>query len=247
MNSESSQIMTLHRGIAVSPSEVREIRDRILQIGLRSEDSPHSKIEVFNLRPRIDELFSKQNLSREDTQPRRWVTTERGGYSQLCGGFPVICASGDELGASYYACKHNTSEASGKTEPLLITFQAPLEDVFIDGRDWLYWVFERARSEDAIESVVPLVGPKIRRYLRRALESEEHDFRCALCELAMQDLDVVLAHSRNKTILGGRGGTVFRSAFEVRAPVPPDRIVSVSSPSHRSFIPEVNLRDLLRA
>jgi hypothetical protein len=245
MNGNSSRMMRLHRGITLRPSEVDEVRRKILETGLSWEDSAHSRIEMIDLRDRLDELFQKRDLNRDDTLPRRRVQTYHGESNELIGGFPVICACGDKFSASFYACRHNFYPNAGKTEPVLVTFTAPLEDVFLDGRDWLYSIFGRIRSQSQIETVVPFVGPAIRRYLIRAIETSDYDVRCALCELAIQDTKVVLDHGRNTKIIGGRGGTVFRSAFQVRSPIPPERIVSVSSANAYSFIPDMRLSDFL--
>ena len=47
-----------------------------------------------------------------------------------------VCACGDEMGAIYYTTKHNRDRENNT--PVLISFDANLRDVIIDGRDFLY-------------------------------------------------------------------------------------------------------------
>ena len=73
-----------------------------------------------------------------------------------------------------------------------------------------------------------LFGPAVLRYVDRAWQTDDQQQRIGLCKLAVQDDDVIAAHARNRTVIGGRYGTRFCSAFLVRAPVAPSRIVDVS-------------------
>jgi hypothetical protein len=72
--------------------------------------------------------------------------------------------------------------------------------------------------------------------------------RPALCDLAVQDDAVVLAHAGNKTVIGGRYGTRFRSAFCVRTPVATDRIVDVRPVEVGADLPdpEISLQNRTR-
>jgi hypothetical protein len=60
--------------------------------------------------------------------------------------------------------------------------------------------------------------------------------------------DVIRAHAKNATIIGGRYGTEFGSAFMIRLPVPSERIVSVEEVSATDFSfpePEVLLQSVV--
>ena len=73
-----------------------------------------------------------------------------------------------------------------------------------------------------------LFGPAVLRYVDRAWQTDDQQQRIGLCKLAVQDDDVIAAHARNRTVIGGRYGTRFCSAFLVQVPVAPSRIVDVS-------------------
>jgi hypothetical protein len=83
--------------------------------------------------------------------------------------------------------------------------------------------------------------------LDRAWATTEQKYRIAICDLAVQDDAVVNAHSRNKTLIGGRHGTVFRNAFLVQLPVTADRIVNVQAleRGYNSSDPEITLDDVV--
>ena len=96
----------------------------------------------------------------------------------------------------------------------------------MDGRDFLYTIFQLGDPQLARPIIERIFGIAILRYIDRAWSSDGRE-RIALCDLAVQDDAVVLAHAGNKTVIGGRYGTRFRSAFCVRTPVATDRIVDV--------------------
>jgi len=93
----------------------------------------------------------------------------------------------------------------------------PLSDVIVDGRDFLYTVFQLG-SDRARPAVERLFGSAILRYVDRAWATDKHDQeqRISICHLAVQDDEVVRAHARNATVIGGRYDTEFCSAFMVR-------------------------------
>jgi hypothetical protein len=81
----------------------------------------------------------------------------------------------------------------------------------VDGRDFLYTIFQLGDPQLARPIIERIFGIAILRYIDRAWSSDGRE-RIALCDLAVQDDAVVLAHAGNKTVIGGRYGTRFRSA-----------------------------------
>ena len=158
---------------------------------------------------------------------------------------PWVCACADEEGALYYACKHNRTQEHDT--PIVISFEAEASDVLIDGRDFLYTLFQAGVPERARLVARRLFGPRILRYVDRAWATKEMDERVALCDLAIQDDEVVAAHAKNRTVISGRYGTCFKSAFLVRLPVLPARIVDVRAVESQVAIPkpEVTLNDVI--
>jgi hypothetical protein len=159
-----------------------------------------------------------------------------------------VCACAEELGAGYYGWHHNRTDK--EDTPLLISFEASLRDVIVDGRDFLYTLFQFGEPERAARPVArQLFGAGIDRYLQRAWSTENQNERIALCDLAVQDDAVVEAHASNVIIIGGRHKTRFRNAFLARLPVPPERILGVRrlETSPKVPVPQISLDDIRRS
>jgi hypothetical protein len=63
-----------------------------------------------------------------------------------------------------------------------------------------------------------------------------------MCDLAIQDEGVISSHAKNEIIIGGRYGTVFKSAFFVKTPIVPSNILEIEE----TEILILHLRLLLR-
>jgi len=100
----------------------------------------------------------------------------------------------------FYACKKNVTASD--TASILITFEADIPDVIVDGRDFLYTVFQLG-SDRARPAVERLFGSAILRYVDRAWATDKYDEeqRISICHLAVQDDEVVRAHARNASLL----------------------------------------------
>lgn len=217
----SEEQVVLYRGISVPGDEAQRIRDRIISEGMRGTEGRQWRFTHHDLRDRLEDFFGKSALSTADTRaediPR----------------FDAICACGDETGAAYYALKHNRHRRADEVS-YVIRFSATLKDVYVDGRDFLYTafqMFDRKTSERITEQnevLRNLYGSGIQRYFSKAVSSSDLRYRWAMCDLACQDPQVLKGHLRNQTLIGGRFGTVFRSAFFVRAPIPSEQILAVS-------------------
>ena len=231
-------LMRMYRGISVSGGKFEEVCADLRANGLTLTSKATWRFEAVDLRSRIEDLVKKPDLSTDDTRPSRWVETPSGGQRVLTGAFPVVCACGDELGATYYAIRHNRSD--DKNSSILVTFEAQLSDLHIDGRDFLYnFVFQMGHSEGQRRCALEIFGPALARYLDRAWQRNDTQYRIALCDLAVQDLDVIEKHHANTVVIGGRYGTIFRSAFFVRLPVGPERILVVAPPRAMRFEPDI--------
>lgn len=203
--------MRFHRGIAVPADAATESVAAIRALGLVPGQGWWSMV-AHNLKPRLDELWRLPVVTLAATRPVGQTP-------------PWVCACADEAGAAYYACQHNRSTKNNT--PLLITFDADALDVIVDGRDFLYTLFQMGDRKRASPVAERLFGSAILRYLDRAYSSEDQELRVAICDLAVQDDAVVKAHAANEAVVEGRYGTRFRNAFMVRLPVPSERIVDV--------------------
>lgn len=223
--------LTLYRGLSVPTVDLEDVVGRISERGIQGDEGTWTLV-TSNLRSSLDVLIGKPDLTREDTTQRS---------------FRVICACGDEMGATYYAQRGSQPDKSG----LVVEMRVSLADVFIDGRDFLCAAFQlwdrsiETQRTDQARFLEVVFGPAIRRYFDRACATKDQEVRIALCDLACSDPQVVLAHAQNWVLLEGRYGTRFRSAFFVRPPIEPGRICSVRRTDRVVPIPFMNLNSFL--
>jgi hypothetical protein len=183
---------------------------------------------LAEVRNRLEDLFENKKLTQNevlgDTKPEG------------------ICACGSKSGAEYYATKHNSSGESDF--PIAIQFKAPLDKIHVDGRDFLFTVFQlwdrntSSHREWVAMWLETLYGKAITRYFIKASGSSDQDYRIAMCTLACIDPAVVKHHLKNRTTIGGRYRTRFASAFIVTGPIPPSCITCVETPGLVEY-PEV--------
>ena len=217
--------MRFYRGIAVPAEAEADVTARIRSRGLSAGEGRWS-IQADYLRPQLEELWRLPVVTYASTRSAAETP-------------PWICACADEAGACYYACRHNLSRENNT--PLLITFDADLADVVVDGRDFLYALFQLGDPKRARPVAEVLFGQGILRYIDRAWSTDEQEQRIAICDLAVQDEAVVKAHAENKIVIGGRYRTQFRNAYLVRLPIIPERIVDVRAIAIDTPIPDVEL------
>jgi hypothetical protein len=156
-----------------------------------------------------------------------------------------VCACADREGALYYALKHIRS--IDHDTPLLISFEAELADVIVDGRDFLFTLFQSGDPTTARSIAERLFGPAVLRYVDRAWQTDNQEQRIALCKPALQDDAVIAAHAGNRTVIGGRYWTRFCSAFLARAPVEPSRVLDVSPVEIEFNLPAIDISlDMMR-
>jgi hypothetical protein len=219
------------RGIAVPASKADSVIDSILQNGL-SRDRGWPMVWEKPNNP--EGLFGKLDLSTDDTRGPRETA-------------PVgLCFCGDESSANIYACKRNFHREDDT--PLLIEIEADLDSVAVDGRDFLYAVFQFGNPKEAIAALEQLFGPEILRYAQAAWDSPDQRKRLALCDLAIHDNKVVKHHYGNRLVVGGRYSTLFRNAFKVRLPIEPSAIIRVwrATPSSEFTAADIDLADMVR-
>lgn len=178
--------MRLHRGIAVPRSDATDIAAAIRAQGLKPVEGGW-KLMFHDLKPQLNSLWQRPTIRLSDTRPN----TE---YPEW------ICACAEELGATYYACRHNRT--TERDAPLLITFEADIRRVIVDGRDFLYTLFQVGVPPRTRPIAERLFGAGILPYLDRAW-SVEGEQRIAICDLAIQDESVIRAHSLNSVVIGG--------------------------------------------
>lgn len=224
--------LRLFRGLAVPAARRDEVIEKITVSGFVGGEGHWN---ILHQHPGdIDALFERDDLTSTITRASGATLPK------------VVCACGDLDGATYYACSHNRT-AKDDT-PIIVEFDAPLSDIAIDGRDFLYTVFQFGQLEVSREALLRSFGPRILRYADKAQATGDQSKRIALCDLAIHDPAVIEAHHGNQVVIAGRHHTVFKSAFTVVCPVGPDRISSITSPSERFVTPqaEISLNDLTR-
>lgn len=217
--------MTLFRGYSIPFGEEDRFFREIKQHGIR----PYSKSRLTPTKPRPlrantrEELFKKENLTTEDTRPEGAREEE------------YVFACGDYLGAAYYAKCHNKIPDSNA---FVIQFTVnSINRVSVDGRDFFCTLVQRGRSAERFSALETCYGKSIRRYLDKAWNSDQQDFRIAMCDLAAEDPKIIRAHLASKKVIRGRFRTIFRSAFVIACPVVPADIAAVSEVK-QLFLPD---------
>lgn len=158
----------------------------------------------------------------------------------------VICGCGDILGATIYAQTYSRTEDERCC--LLITYSMPVGDLIIDGKDFLYTVFQfwdrnHARHREIVRDVLEIIfGKSILPYFDAAAGLKDTIGRIGICDLACVDVDVIRAHAQNSLLVHGRCNTKLCSAFQMQAPVPAERIISVARVTQ---VPEIPSRSIV--
>jgi len=234
----------LYRGIAVDYPQVEKVISKIKGSGIRGDEG-FWNFTGWDLRGNIESLLSKQNLTLKDT---------REGFRE----FPVV-GYADELGAYYYALRHNFSK--GKV-PLIIKINVDTSKkyVYVDGRDFLCPVFQfwdsrnlsqiygiRKAFRIASDALEQIYGEKIIKYFQKAAKSSNQFYRIAVCDLATHDIDITKEHLNNSVTIQGRGGVVFKSAFFVEMPLSPNEIKEIFIPKSTKykFKPKIQIKEWL--
>jgi hypothetical protein len=148
--------LILYRGIATDPLKADALITNVKRNGLSGTEGSWNFVipDIIDVRKRIDQIFAKERPSKDDI----FIETP----------FAGICACGDKNGARYYALKHNRSKE--RPASILITFEASLDDVYVDCRDFLcsafqLWDRETTRLKEKQASFLQaLYGDAINRY-----------------------------------------------------------------------------------
>lgn len=162
--------MRFFRGIAVPASQAELVLSVIRTRGLSVGQGERWQMEFRHPGP-LSTLLEKSDLSLADTRPLGAV------------GDPGVCACGDVTGAYFYASRHNITEHN--TTPILIEFEVEPELVSVDGRDFLYTVFQMGDPDRARSVLKNAFGPTILPYADRAWSCTDQSV--ALCDLARYD------------------------------------------------------------
>jgi len=229
--------LVLYRGITLPIEKAEQIKDNILKNGLTGDEWEGWRFPIFDFKNNLEYLFNKPDLTIKDTRSENDVRN-------------AICACGDEMGASYYALKHNRHRNTNEIS-LVIKFSVPISDLNVDGRDFLYpcfqfWDHHNSNSlKLQKEWLKRIYGVGIVRYFDKATLAKEHMYRIAMCDLAIQDSQIINDHSNNVIPIGGRYYTVFCSAFFVRLPIQPNQIISVEQAMPKTFQSQISVYDFI--
>jgi len=232
--------VTLFRGIAVPPANIDHVSAEIWEHGLRKVKGMLWGSQMASpsaVRGRVAELMASPSTirARIDEMPM--------GH--------LICACGDEFGATHYAV--GRLPIGDISRGLLITFSAGLNELSIDGKDFLYTIFQfwdRDRKHDRElfrERLAMMFGTGILKYFDLASETDKTIERVGICDLACIDLNVIREHLRNMVLINGRCNTRFCSAVQMQEPVTSAQIISVTTVHSLPGAPErqIHLDSLL--
>ena len=243
--------LRLYRGITVSESEAEMIIQEIKTNGIYQNDKQQWGGFIWkNLKSKISTLYYKEDLTRKDTEPAsQWIERKNGGHLEYTEGELSICFA-DKLGAVYYATKHNVTKEH--TVPLLITVDIAIDNLAIDGRDFLYTVFgymdtnNLKKTKRQTKILKLLYGEKMEYYIEKIIKHPKSE-KYAICDLAIIDNEIIIGHSKNQLIIRGRNNTTFKSAFWGKVPIPNNQVINVERLTNIStkFIPQITLDEIL--
>lgn len=211
--------LSLYRGITLQENDVVTVIDDIKSNGLK-RDARFYNQPFVDRREELPNLLLKHDLNVSDT---REATKEIEIEDSIC--------FADRLGANHYACRDT---GGVKTIPVVISVEVDIKYVQIDGRDFLYTVFQNIAREQDIDKVKRIIstlsklyGEGIALYIQKVFDHPESQ-EVAICDLATMDSEVIMAHLKNKVTIKGRYNTIFRSAFFVKTPIGPKSIKHIS-------------------
>jgi len=135
------------RGIVVPSGSATSTIADIQQNGLQIRKSGWRMI-AQDLKPHFDRLWSLPTITRADVNllPDDQTPSR-------------ICACADKTSALFYACRKNVTVVNNTS--LLITFEADISDIIVDGRDFLYTAFQLGNSERTRATVERLYGARV--------------------------------------------------------------------------------------
>ncbi|WP_173050859.1 hypothetical protein [Bosea sp. ANAM02] len=202
-------LATFYRGIAVSPDRLEPVLSAIKDRGLGVEKLGFWAPDLYRLPEPPRALLQQMPIPR--------------GHLQIEAPIPAVYATADRDTALYYALKHNRNAKSAAS--ILISFQAPLDDVMVDGRDLLYTAASAVPRPDLRALLVKVFGEALLPYLDAAWATSDGLQRITIIDLAVHDPKVIRSHYANRVLFRARNGIPFRSAFVVPTPIPKSRIL----------------------
>jgi hypothetical protein len=222
--------MIFHRGIALDPQTADDAIDAIRKTGQLAAKAwwNNSMAMPAEVRARTTELVVSPRTVRDEINRLPQVP------------LTYACCQFDD--AARYAWRERS-----RGIPVVVTFETAIENAIIDGKDFLYTVFQlwdrqgRNHLVRVRAILSTLYGSAILRWFDRARGKNDTQERIGFCDLAVHDLSSVKAHYANLSSIEGRFGTVFRSAFALPATVEPPAISSISTVVDR---PQVSARTI---
>jgi hypothetical protein len=241
--------LTLFRGLKVLKNEADCIIEDIKLNGLNQSDKQEwEDIGWKNLKNDLESLYAKPNLTRDDTSPSVRIEGKNGGGSLKYKDLQPSLFFADKIGGEYYARRGSLYN----TIPLLITVDLQIENIAIDGRDFLVKVFQKIDRNDLdktkrqTEKLKRIFGNKIERYVEKIIANPLSD-KYAIYDLVINDDEIIIDHSNNEEVIKGASETIFKSAFLGRTPIPPEKIKTVEliEEDVPNKFPTITLNDIL--
>lgn len=154
---------------------------------------------------------------------------------------PFVFATADINTAAFYA---HRSKGNNKI-PLVVEFEVPMDQVYIDGRDFMINMLQSIDrgSEIALnlktESLIALYGENVRYYINKCLETSDTLERIKIGNLACFDRSLVEHHLKNNILIEGRFNTYFKSAINAQ---PPFTVINIIENPILNFsqVPEIS-------
>lgn len=216
-----TSIRRIFRGTAANA--VADKETQIRQHGINPARKAGNRNKLLLPREKIVELL-KTDLA---------VVTKAFGGQEL-----ITYGCADPRSAAFYAWR-SAQQIEGAV-PILIEFDADASELTVDGNDFLLTIFCRPRSPESRAAMIWAFGEAICPYLDISEDMNPTE-RLSIAEIALCDPDIIDAHYHNEAILQGKLDTMFRSAFKVKAPIDPSKIVSVKQLTHNETYTSADL------
>ena len=204
----------LYRGITLDPQTADADRAAIRQDGQLAVKSfwKNTMASPKQVRSRTSELARAPGKVRDEIKSLPQT--------------PLSYACSDFEGAARYAL-------SARGTPVVIAFETVLEEIIIDGKDFLYTVFQfwdrsgTGHRDRVRENLSTLFGPAMLGWFDLACRETDTMARIGLCDLGVHDFAAIKRHYANRTDIAGRHNRLFRSAFALPASLEPAAILDI--------------------
>lgn len=211
--------IVMYRGLALSDDDVVKLRT------LGIEEHYYADTDELNVTAVTGELFEKKFFSREDVCSKTELKSDgKGGVYRVgyCG--KITYGTTDIISAAQYALRNETA----LKRAYVLTFQVDVNDIYIDGRDFLYTIFSVTKNWtlDLVGKMARAFGTNFENYLNKIKENPTltNEYITLLC----QDKEAIESHLKNDILIKGRYDLEFLNSFKIRTLIQKESVIAIT-------------------